>query len=121
MDLTLASMEIPNPSQSQTKWPGNDAMVRAGIEPVGRQAQCLADEEMKHNTGIIVTYLLDRVPEFRRLADLRQKVNLTVLGVILLMLNLDRDGKTKLVTSTFKSNVVMSIKRAKRHLNLTSA
>jgi hypothetical protein len=95
-------------------------MVRAGIQPAERQAQCLADEEMQHNTGIIVTYLLDQIPEFRRLADLRRKVNQTVLGVILLMLNLDRDGKTQPARSTLRSNVVMPIKRAKRHLNLTS-
>lgn len=66
-------MEIPTTSRSQSKRPGNDALARAGLQPVGHQALCPADQEMQHNTGIIVTYLLDQVPEFRRLAELRRK------------------------------------------------
>ena len=68
-------MEIPTTSRSQSKRPGNDVLAIAGIQPVGYQALCPADQEMQHNTGIIVTYLLDQVPEFRKLAELRRKVN----------------------------------------------
>jgi hypothetical protein len=73
--MTLASMEIPTSSQSQSERPANDALVRAGLQPVGHQTLCPADQEMQHNTGIIVTYLLNQVPEFRRLAELRRKVS----------------------------------------------
>jgi hypothetical protein len=68
-------MEIPTISRSQSEGLGNDALARAGLQPAGHQALCPAHQEMQHNTGIIVTYLLDQVPEFRRLAELRRKVN----------------------------------------------
>jgi hypothetical protein len=49
-------MEIPIPSRSQSEQSANDALARAGLYPEDHQAQCLADQEMQHNTGIIVTY-----------------------------------------------------------------
>lgn len=68
-------METHTTSRSQSKRADNDALVRAGLQPVGYEALCPADQEMQHNTGIIVTYLLDQVPEFRRLAELRRMAN----------------------------------------------
>jgi ribosome biogenesis protein Tsr3 len=68
-------MKIPAPSRAQSERRANDALARVGLQPIGQQALCPADQEMQHNTSIIVTYLLDQVPQFRRLAELRRKVN----------------------------------------------
>jgi len=66
-------MQISTPSRSQNERPA-DGLTRAGLLPGGREAVSLADQEMQHNTGIIVAYL-KQVPEFRRLAQLQQKAN----------------------------------------------
>jgi len=66
-------MEIGTPSRSQNERP-IDGLARASLLPGGRKVECVANQEMQHNTSIIVAYL-DQVPEFHRLAELRRKVN----------------------------------------------
>ncbi|KAK8036758.1 hypothetical protein PG994_015255 [Apiospora phragmitis] len=48
-------------------------LVLAGFKPAGQHASSAPDREMESNTEVIVMHLLDQVPEFRRLADLRRK------------------------------------------------
>ncbi|KAK7972420.1 hypothetical protein PG988_006554 [Apiospora saccharicola] len=51
----------------------SNILVLAGFKPAGQHASSTPDREMERNTEIIVMHLLDQVPEFRRLADLRRK------------------------------------------------
>ncbi|KAK8029515.1 FtsJ-like methyltransferase family protein [Apiospora rasikravindrae] len=51
----------------------SNILVLAGFKPAGQHASSTPDREMESNTEIIVMHLLDQVPEFRRLADLRRK------------------------------------------------
>ena len=68
-------MEIYNPSLSQSDGSIDSVLVRAGLQPAGHQTLHPAGQEMEQNTATIVSFLLESVPEFRKLADLRRKVH----------------------------------------------
>lgn len=70
-------MEPPSIPQSEGEDLAiNDTLVRAGLQRQGRMASCLTDQAMQRGTSIIVAYLLDQVPEFLGLAELRRQVRL---------------------------------------------
>ena len=70
MDMATASL-----SQGLGTQVGDEALVRAGLQPAAQHVLCPADQWKQRNTSIIINYLLDRVPEFQKLAELRRKVN----------------------------------------------
>ncbi|KAJ4025852.1 hypothetical protein NW758_014589 [Fusarium oxysporum] len=51
----------------------NHVLARAGLQRQGRISSSLTDQVIQRGTGIIVTYLLDEVPEFLELAELRRQ------------------------------------------------
>ncbi|KAL5603898.1 hypothetical protein FOVSG1_006648 [Fusarium oxysporum f. sp. vasinfectum] len=51
----------------------NHVLVRAGLQRQGRISSSPADQVIQRRTSIIVTYLLDEVPEFLELAELRRQ------------------------------------------------
>ncbi|KAG7424424.1 hypothetical protein Forpi1262_v014342 [Fusarium oxysporum f. sp. raphani] len=51
----------------------NHVLARAGLQRQGRISSSLTDQVIQRGTSIIVTYLLDEVPEFLELAELRRQ------------------------------------------------
>ncbi|CAJ2508615.1 Uu.00g136410.m01.CDS01 [Anthostomella pinea] len=66
-------MDLSAQFQSQDEALGNSVLTRAGLQPAGHVASCVADQEIQDNTSIIVTYLLEQVEEYRTLANLRRQ------------------------------------------------
>ncbi|KAJ4073260.1 hypothetical protein NW761_014299 [Fusarium oxysporum] len=79
----------------------NHVLARAGLQRQGRISSSLTDQVIQRGTGIIVTYLLDEVPEFLELAELR------------------RDGRTLRAIATSIINVVRQTRRINKHRNIT--
>ncbi|KAF5694425.1 methyltransferase family like protein [Fusarium denticulatum] len=51
----------------------NHVLARAGLQRQGRISSSLTDQVIQRGISIIVTYLLDEVPEFLELAELRRQ------------------------------------------------
>jgi hypothetical protein len=98
----------------------NHVLARAGLQRQGRISSSLTDQVIQRSTSIIVTYLLDEVPEFLELAELRRQVRiLKGSGYCGLMLTRHRDGRTLRAIATSIINVVRQTRRINKHRNIT--